>query len=147
MGKGIIRVDPKKLKDDFEINIMRSNPRDVYPIDCELAMLKAVLLLPAHYNVDSVKQVHQNLFDSDFVEITVSSEDIPDVPNGETLPSVEPWYLRSDKGEVTLTKVLIDPLAHSEGEKLEVLLADRMLKEMDLELDRKMKEGNWHGND
>lgn len=104
--------------------------------------IKSILMLPENYEVS-----HMHTENNHYLSIIVSSPDIPEVPEGELYPTVELMYafnlVEGGKYEPSLQKVNITPLGnYTEGEKPEVLLADRMLKEMNLELDKKIKEGN-----
>jgi hypothetical protein len=138
MGKGIVRIsyivaaqwfaDGKKVED-----------------------VKSIMRLPENYEVNNIEVLPENYemihVDSDrynCIRIIVSSPDIPETTEGGIHPNVIPMYTRNDDGSLELKEIKIFPLDnYTAGENPEVLLADRMLKEMDLELDKKMKEGNW----
>src|SRR5580765_5672815 len=87
MAKGIICITPIAIKEDIDLT--------VDPSLVDLDKLKEVLLLPERYVVEEVKHGHLQLRNvyHDYVEITVSSPDIPEVSEDEALPDVMPCYL------------------------------------------------------
>lgn len=125
MGKGIIKISYIVVAEWF---IDGKKKED----------MKSILMLPENYEVS-----HMHTENNHYLSIIVSS---PDIPEGELYPTVEPVYvfdlIEGGKYKPSLQRIKIIPLGdYTVGEKPEVLLADRMLKEMDLELGKRIKEG------
>lgn len=136
MGKGIIKISYIIAAQWF---VDGKRAEDV----------KSIMRLPENYEIGSIEVKPENpdmvYVDTDrynCLSIIVSSPDIPETPEGRVLPDVIPMYTRNDDGSLELKEIKIFPLGnYTVGEKPEILLADRILKEMDLELDKRMKEG------
>lgn len=124
MGKGIVKLDYLTTA-QFFIDGKRAED------------MKSILMLPENYTVD-----HMHNENSSYLSIVVSSPDIPEVSEGDLYPTVELVcvfdLVEDGKYKPSLQRIKISPLGdYTVGEKPEVLLADRMLKEMDLELRKK----------
>lgn len=83
MAQGIIQVSPSAIKDFIDLTID--------PALIDLGKLKEVLLLPDRYTVEQVRHREFCILNG-YVEVIVSSPDIPEVEDGKALPSVTPWY-------------------------------------------------------
>lgn len=83
MAQGIIQVSPSAVQDFIDLTV------DLALID--LGKLKDVLLLPERYTVEQVRHNEFSILNG-YVEVVVSCSDIPEVTQGETLPSVTPWF-------------------------------------------------------
>jgi len=88
MGKGIIKLDYGIVAQWF---IDGKKAEDV----------KSMLMLPENYTVD-----YMHTESSGYLSIIVSSPDIPEVPEGDVYPTVEPWYVR-ETGDVSLKEIKI----------------------------------------
>ncbi len=124
MGKGIIKISYMIVAQWF---IEGKKAEDV----------KSILMLPENYEVS-----HMHTENSHYLSIIVSSPDIPEVPEGELYPTVEPVYaydlVEGGKYKPLLLRIDITPLGnYTEAVMQEVLLADKMLHEMNAELDKR----------
>jgi hypothetical protein len=110
-GKGIIRITPSALQVAIDYNdpdkrkdIVHVDPSELGVVEQEsdkdidfskitLSTIKEALLLPEGY---AVHQVLKEFYGSHgrCLGILVSSNDIPEVSEGETLPFIDPWYIR-----------------------------------------------------
>jgi len=102
MAQGIIQVSPIGLEDRIDLTID--------PALIDLDKLKETLLLPDRYAVEQVRRGGHYFKGHGYIEVIVSSPDIPEV---ETLPSVTPIYTsESSKDFKTRTVFLSDILVN-----------------------------------
>src|SRR5882762_5052019 len=103
MPQGIIQVSPVGLEDLIDLTID--------PALIDLGELKEVLLLPDRYTVEQVKPDKFHYQDGHgYVEVIVSSPDIPEVPDGEALPIVTPCYLSEPSEDFKTRTVSLDDI-------------------------------------
>jgi hypothetical protein len=114
-SQGIIRIEPVLVKDYIDLT--------ADPALIDLGKLKEVLLLPERYIVEQVRRYMPYNLDKPIIEIIVSSPDIPEVAEGESLPIVLPWYTyetsedRKTK-DVSLADIMINGVSTiKEGDK------------------------------
>jgi len=95
MGKGIIKLDHDIAVQWFIEGKKAENA-------------KSLLMLPENYTVD-----YMHTGSSGYLSIIVSSSDIPEVPEGDVYPTVEPWYT-SENGDVSLKEIKIHQTPNKE---------------------------------
>jgi hypothetical protein len=132
MGKGIIKISYMIVAQWF---VEGKRQED----------MKSILMLPENYEV-----CHMHTENCNYLSIIVSSPDIPEVPEGELYPTVEPVYaydlVEGGHYKPTLLRIDITPLGnYTTGEKQTFAfgLANKISRDLDEELDKKIKEGNW----
>src|SRR5205807_9375952 len=95
MGKGIIKLDYGIVAQWF---MEGKKAEDV----------KSLLMLPETYTVD-----YMHTESGGYLSIIVSASDIPEVPDGDVYPTVEPWYVR-ENGDVSLKEIKIHQTPNKE---------------------------------
>lgn len=83
MAQGIIQVSPSAVEEFIDLTID--------PALIDLGKLKDVLLLPDRYTVEQVRHREFCILNG-YVEVIVSSPDIPEVEEDAMLPHVSPCY-------------------------------------------------------
>lgn len=116
MAQGIIQVSPSAVEDFIDLTID--------PALINLSKLKEVLLLPDRYTVEQVRHREFCILNG-YVEVIVSSPDIPEIEESAKLPYVSPCYCYehiSEDGKTRtffLSDILIDGVSVIRGEDKE----------------------------